>query len=69
MTERGNVDLYATSVDGVFACGDMERGPSMIVWAIAEGRASAAGVDAALMGSMSALLPAPAVGPTDMPLR
>jgi len=38
-------------VPGVFACGDMTRGQSLIVWAIAEGRQAAAGVDRWLMGS------------------
>jgi glutamate synthase (NADPH/NADH) small chain len=44
---RGNVDAprYATSADGVFAAGDARRGQSLIVWAIAEGRACAAAVD------------------------
>ena len=45
---RGNVAVdqsFATSVPGVFACGDMVRGQSLIVWAIAEGRSAAAGVD------------------------
>jgi len=37
-----------TSVDGVFAAGDMRRGQSLVVWAIAEGRKTAAGVDAYL---------------------
>jgi glutamate synthase (NADPH/NADH) small chain len=41
---------FMTTVDGVFACGDMGRGQSLIVWAIAEGRSCAAGVDAWLMG-------------------
>ncbi len=49
----------------VFACGDMGRGQSLIVWAIAEGRSCAAGVDRALMGHT--LLPSP-VRPTDRPL-
>ncbi|MCS6776380.1 MAG: glutamate synthase subunit beta [Chloroherpetonaceae bacterium] len=52
---RGNVkastDSYATSVPGVFACGDMRRGQSLIVWAIAEGREAAHHVDAYLMGT------------------
>ena len=52
-TDRGNVardaDL-ATTVPGVFVAGDMGRGQSLIVWAIAEGRAAAAGVDRYLMG-------------------
>ena len=61
---RGNVardDGWATSVPGVFVAGDMGRGQSLIVWAIAEGRAAAAAVDRALCGST--LLPAP-VTPT-----
>jgi glutamate synthase (NADPH/NADH) small chain len=62
MTERGNVarsSEWATDVDGVFVCGDMGRGQSLIVWAIAEGRSCAASVDSFLMGST--LLPAPLV--------
>ena len=50
---RGNVTVdgeKATSVGGVFAAGDMARGQSLIVWAIAEGRAAARGVDRYLMG-------------------
>jgi glutamate synthase (NADPH/NADH) small chain len=65
---RGNAERdgrYATSVPTVFACGDMGRGQSLIVWAIAEGRSCAAAVDEALMGST--LLPSP-VRPTDRPL-
>jgi glutamate synthase (NADPH) small chain len=53
LDERGNVKTdrnYATSVPQVFACGDMRRGQSLIVWAIMEGREAARGVDAALMG-------------------
>ena len=46
-----------TSVDGVFVAGDAGRGQSLIVWAIAEGRAAAAGVDAYLTGSTT--LPSP----------
>ena len=49
-----------TSVPGVFVAGDAGRGQSLIVWAIAEGRATAAAVDAYLQGSTE--LPAP-VGP------
>lgn len=50
--ERGNVKThnYATSVPGVFAAGDMRRGQSLIVWAIAEGREAAHYVDRYLMG-------------------
>jgi glutamate synthase (NADPH/NADH) small chain len=57
---RGNVardSSFMTSVPGVFACGDMGRGQSLIVWAIAEGRACAAGVDRLLAGETQ--LPAP----------
>lgn len=53
LTDRGNVqDLdYKTSVDKVFAAGDMRRGQSLVVWAIAEGREAARRVDEYLMGS------------------
>ncbi len=50
---RGNVvvnEQYQTSVDGVFAAGDMRRGQSLVVWAISEGRQAARGVDQWLMG-------------------
>jgi len=57
---------WATNVDGVFVAGDMGRGQSLIVWAIAEGRACAAAVDRHLVGET--LLPAPVV-PSDAPLR
>ena len=60
LTERGNVARDAnwmTSVPGVFAAGDMQRGQSLIVWAIAEGRSAARGVDLYLMGKSD--LPAP----------
>jgi glutamate synthase (NADPH/NADH) small chain len=60
LTGRGNVGRDAnwmTSVPGVFTCGDMQRGQSLIVWAIAEGRSAAHGVDAYLMGAST--LPAP----------
>jgi glutamate synthase (NADPH/NADH) small chain len=46
-----------TTVDGVFVCGDMGRGQSLIVWAIAEGRSAASSVDHWLTGKT--LLPAP----------
>jgi glutamate synthase (NADPH/NADH) small chain len=61
-TERGNVwadHRWMTSVPGVFTAGDMQRGQSLIVWAIAEGRSAAAGVDAWLMGTPTSDLPAP----------
>jgi glutamate synthase (NADPH) small chain len=52
---RGNVAAettnYKTSVDKVFACGDMRRGQSLVVWAIREGRQAAQAVDLFLMGS------------------
>jgi len=62
LTERGTVwrdGSWMTSVPGVFTCGDMQRGQSLIVWAIAEGRSAARGVDAFLMGRSE--LPAPLV--------
>jgi len=66
--QRGNVardGSFMTSVPGVFACGDMGRGQSLIVWAIAEGRACAAAVDRRLAGETQ--LPAP-IEPTARPL-
>jgi len=66
--DRGNVardDSFATNVPGVFVAGDMGRGQSLIVWAIAEGRACAAATDRWLMGETS--LPAP-IAPTTRPL-
>ena len=60
LTERGNVARDAgwmTSTPGVFACGDMQRGQSLIVWAIAEGRSCAAGVDRWLMGKTDLVAP------------
>jgi len=53
---RGNVECdrdYMTSVPGVFSCGDMRRGQSLVVWAIWEGREAARGVDKFLMGETS----------------
>jgi glutamate synthase (NADPH/NADH) small chain len=44
------IGAYRTSVDGVFACGDMRRGQSLVVWAIREGRQCAHAVDQMLMG-------------------
>lgn len=53
--ERGRVtadtENYATDVPGVWACGDMRRGQSLVVWAIREGRQAARAVDEALMGA------------------
>ncbi len=68
LDERGNVvrdQAYMSSVPGVFVAGDCGRGQSLIVWAIAEGRACAQGVDEWLTGSSA--LPRP-VNPTDRPL-
>jgi glutamate synthase (NADPH/NADH) small chain len=66
---RGTIardDGFATNVPGVFAAGDAARGQSLIVWAIAEGRAVAAAVDRYLTGASH--LPAP-IAPTDRPMR
>jgi glutamate synthase (NADPH) small chain len=66
---RGNVARdaeYATSVPGVFVAGDMGRGQSLIVWAIAEGRSAAAAVDGYLCGDSA--LPA-SITPTAAPFR
>jgi glutamate synthase (NADPH/NADH) small chain len=68
LDERGNIrrdKQYMSSVDGVFVAGDAGRGQSLIVWAIAEGRSAAAGVDAYLSGTTS--LPSP-IPPTERPL-
>ncbi|HEU4840729.1 MAG TPA: glutamate synthase subunit beta, partial [Ilumatobacteraceae bacterium] len=68
LDERGNVrrdDTFMSSVPGVFVAGDMGRGQSLIVWAIAEGRGCAAGVDRYLVGETT--LPAPIL-PTARPL-
>ena len=66
---RGNVSVdrsFATSVPGVFACGDMVRGQSLIVWAIAEGRSAAANVDSYLTGRRDLFAP---VAPGQLALR
>ena len=66
--ERSNIvrdNAYMTNVPCVFVAGDAGRGQSLIVWAIAEGRAAAHGVDAYLMGSSK--LPRP-VNPGDRPV-
>jgi glutamate synthase (NADPH/NADH) small chain len=60
LTDRGTVwrdENWMTSVPGVFTAGDMQRGQSLIVWAIAEGRSAARGIDLYLMGHSD--LPAP----------
>jgi glutamate synthase (NADPH/NADH) small chain len=65
---RGNVardSSFMANVPGVFVAGDMGRGQSLIVWAIAEGRSAAAAADRYLTGRDS--LPAP-IAPTDRPL-
>jgi glutamate synthase (NADPH/NADH) small chain len=65
---RGNIardERFMTSVPGVFAAGDMGRGQSLVVWAIAEGRSCAAAVDEYLVGETT--LPAPVL-PTTRPL-
>jgi glutamate synthase (NADPH/NADH) small chain len=65
---RGTVlvdENWETTSPGVFACGDNQRGASLIVWAIADGRACAAAVDTYLMGRSA--LPVP-VAPTSRPL-
>jgi glutamate synthase (NADPH/NADH) small chain len=66
---RGNVlvdGTFETSVPGVFACGDMVRGQSLIVWAIAEGRSAAASVDRYLTGREDLFAP---VVPGQLALR
>jgi len=68
LDDRGNIVRdadYASTVDGVFVAGDAGRGQSLIVWAIAEGRAAAAAVDRFLTGSTT--LPSP-IPPTARPL-
>jgi glutamate synthase (NADPH) small chain len=53
LTDRGNVAVdrsWMSTAPGVFACGDLRRGQSLVVWAIWEGRECARGVDAFLMG-------------------
>ncbi len=69
MSDRGTIvrdENYMTSVPGVFVAGDAGRGQSLIVWAIAEGRSAAAGVDSYLAGS--SFLPDP-LEPTAVALR
>lgn len=61
-TNLARDEKYSTNIDGLFVAGDAGRGASLIVWAIAEGRAAAAAIDEYLEGSTS--LPSP-VKPTD----
>src|SRR5690606_2991127 len=68
LDQRGNVARdanFMTSVEGVFSAGDMGRGPRRLVWASAEARSAAAGVDAYLTGRD--VLPKP-IAPTDRPI-
>jgi glutamate synthase (NADPH/NADH) small chain len=58
LDNRGNVAAnvdYMTSVDGIFAAGDMRRGQSLVVWAISEGRKAAASIDNYLTAQEDAL--------------
>ncbi|MDA8358756.1 MAG: glutamate synthase subunit beta [Actinomycetota bacterium] len=69
LDSRGGVAVdqdWQTNVPGVFACGDMARGQSLIVWAIAEGRSAASAIDRHLMGESA--LPSPLV-PGQLALR
>jgi glutamate synthase (NADPH) small chain len=66
--ERGNIrrdENFQSSEEGIFVAGDAGRGQSLIVWAIAEGRSAAAGVDLYLSGETQ--LPSP-IEPTTRPL-
>ena len=72
LTERGTVwrdANWMTSVPGVFVAGDMQRGQSLIVWAIAEGRSAARGVDALSDGRIRAPGATVLAGPHPMTLR
>ncbi|WP_084126395.1 glutamate synthase subunit beta [Demequina sp. NBRC 110054] len=65
LTSRGQIDRaenFSTSADGVYVAGDAGRGASLVVWAIAEGRAAAAAIDEYLTGSTE--LPAPVTART-----
>jgi glutamate synthase (NADPH/NADH) small chain len=69
LNPRGSVvadSSWSTNVEGVFVCGDMTRGQSLIVWAIAEGRSAASAVDRYLMGQT--VLPAP-IHPGQLAIR
>ena len=68
LDDRSNVardSQFATNAEGTWVCGDMGRGQSLIVWAIAEGRSCAAAVDTFLSGSTALMAP---VTPADRPL-
>ncbi|HEU4362175.1 MAG TPA: FAD-dependent oxidoreductase, partial [Mycobacterium sp.] len=68
-TQQGTVardTTFATTVPGIYTAGDIGRGQSLIVWAIAEGRAAAASVDRYLMGKTA--LPTP-IKPTTVAIR
>jgi glutamate synthase (NADPH/NADH) small chain len=68
LDERGNIrrdENFQSSEEGIFVAGDAGRGQSLIVWAIAEGRSAAAGVDSYLSGETQ--LPSP-IEPTTRPL-
>jgi glutamate synthase (NADPH/NADH) small chain len=68
LDQRGNLardETYMSTVDGVFVAGDAGRGQSLIVWAIAEGRACAAAVDSYLTGSTALTAP---IRPSERPL-
>jgi glutamate synthase (NADPH/NADH) small chain len=69
LNSRGSVvadSSWSTNVEGVFVCGDMTRGQSLIVWAIAEGRSAASAMDRYLMGQT--VLPAP-IHPGQLAIR
>jgi glutamate synthase (NADPH/NADH) small chain len=60
LDNRGNIkrdESFCTSEEGIYVCGDAGRGQSLIVWAIAEGRSAAAGVDEFLMGETQLTAP------------
>lgn len=70
LDSRGNVATdqnCMSSVPGVFAAGDMRRGQSLVVWAIAEGRKAAAGVDAYLRAEAMTLITATVSNPKEQP--
>ena len=66
LTDRGNVardEQWMTSVPGVFAAGDMQRGQSLIVWAIDDGRRAAAGINRHLPGAAVTAPPFAGIAP------